>query len=37
MIQQGILEKVTHGENDWAKPVVAIKKTDGNIRICGDY
>ena len=37
MIQQGILEKVTHGESDWASPIVAIKKNDGDIRICGDY
>ena len=37
MIQQGILEKVTHGGSDWASSIVAIKKTDENIRICGDY
>ena len=37
MIQQGILEKVTHGGSDWASLIVAIKKTDGDIRICGDY
>ena len=36
MIQQGILENVTPGENDWASPTVAIKRTDGDIRICGD-
>ena len=37
MILQGILEKVTHRGSDWASPIVAIKKTDGDIRICGDY
>ena len=37
MIQKGILEKVTHGGSDWASPIVAIKKTDGDIRICFDY
>ena len=37
MIQQGILEKVTHEGSNWASPVVTIKKTDGDIRICGDY
>ena len=37
MIQLGILKKVTHGRNDWTSPIVAIKKTDGAIRICGDY
>ena len=37
MIQQGILEKVTHGGSDWASPIVTIKKTDEDNRICGDY
>ena len=37
MIQQGILEKVIHGGSDWALPIVAIKKTEGDIRRCGDY
>ena len=37
MIQQGILEKVTHEESDWTSPIVAIKKTDVDIRICSDY
>ena len=34
MIQQGILEKVTHGRSDWVSPIAAIKKTDGDIKIC---
>ena len=37
MIQPGILEKVTHGGSDWASPIVTIKKTDRDIRICGNY
>ena len=37
MIQQGLLEKVTHEGSDWASPIVAIKKTDGDIRLWGDY
>ena len=36
MIQQIILEKFTHGGNEWASPIVAIKKTDGDIRIYGN-
>ena len=37
MIQQSILETVTYRRSDWASPIVTIKKTDGDIRICGDY
>ena len=37
IIQQGILEKVTHGGSDWVSPIVSIKKTDEDIRICDDY
>ena len=32
---EGILEKVSH--SDWAAPIVAVPKKDGNFRICGDY
>ncbi len=31
----GVLEKVDH--SDWAAPIVAVPKRDGNVRICGDY
>ena len=33
--QQGILKKVTHSE--WATPIVAVPKSDGRYRICGDF
>ena len=32
---EGILEKVSY--SDWAAPIVAVPKKDGNFRICGDY
>ena len=32
---EGILERVDHGE--WATPVVAVPKSDGKYRICGDF
>lgn len=31
----GILKKVT--SSDWAAPIVAVPKKDGNFCICGDY
>ena len=30
-----MIEKDNH--NDWAAPIVAVPKGDGQIRICGDY
>ena len=32
---EGIIEKVN--QSDWAAPIVAVPKSDGRIRICGDY
>ena len=35
LVQQGVLEKIEYSE--WAAPIVAVMKPDGNVRICGDY
>lgn len=35
LVQQGVLTRIEY--TDWATPIVAVKKTDGSIRICGDY
>ena len=32
---QGVIEKIDHSE--WAAPIVAVPKKDGQVRICGDY
>lgn len=37
MIKQGILVKVSQGGSNWASPIVAICKTNGDLRICGYY
>ena len=31
----GVIEKVNH--SDWAAPIIAVPKGDGQMRICGDY
>ena len=33
--EEGIIEPVTFSE--WAAPIVPVVKTDGKIRVCGDY
>ena len=35
MESQGILEPVMHSE--WATPIIAIPKSDGRYRVCGDF
>ena len=32
---EGVLKPV--GVSDWATPIVCVPKTDGSVRICGDY
>jgi hypothetical protein len=31
----GVLTPVDHA--DWATPIVVVSKSDGGVRICGDY
>ncbi|KAK3755133.1 hypothetical protein QZH41_017508, partial [Actinostola sp. cb2023] len=33
--KQGVITKVN--QSDWASPVVVVPKSDGTIRLCGDY
>ena len=35
LVEQGILIKVDY--SDWAAPIVPVPKSDGAVRICGDY
>ena len=35
LVEQGILQKVDY--SDWAAPIVPVPKSDGAVRICGDY
>ena len=31
----GVIESIVH--SDWATPLVAVPKSDGIVRLCGDY
>lgn len=35
LVREDIVEKVEHSE--WASPTVPFVKTNGDLRICGDY
>ena len=35
--QQDLLERVSPRSSKWLSPIVALTKSDGDIRICGDY
>ncbi|KAL0879410.1 hypothetical protein ABMA27_003165 [Loxostege sticticalis] len=35
MLRAGVIEPVDH--SDWATPLVVVRKSDGNLRLCADY
>ena len=35
LVEEGIYKSVPY--SDWASPIVPVNKSDGSIRICGDY
>ena len=35
LLMLGVLEKVQY--SDWATPVVPVPKSDGSVRLCGDF
>lgn len=36
-MEQGFLEHVPHGGSKWASSIVVLRKTYGDLQICGDY
>ena len=37
LIEQDLLGHVPPGGSKWASPIVVLRKSDGDIRICGEY
>ena len=37
LIEHDLLEHILPGSSKWASPIVVLRKSDGNIRISGDY
>ena len=37
LIEQNLFEHVPPGVSKWASTIVVLRKSDGDIRICGDY
>ena len=37
LIEQDLFELVPPGCSKWASPIVVLRKSDGDIRICGNY
>ena len=37
IIEKDLLEHVPPGSSKWASPIVVVRKSDGDIHICGNY